>query len=83
MNAVNNERRNLQAQNEPRNARNAQPQNENIDEEGRDETNNDNRQEPNPPNEAVNNDNENQPSLLAVTWMIFTTFFASLIPDTN
>ncbi|XP_061705339.1 homocysteine-responsive endoplasmic reticulum-resident ubiquitin-like domain member 2 protein isoform X3 [Cydia pomonella] len=26
---------------------------------------------------------DNQQSLLAVTWMIFTTFFASLIPDTN
>lgn len=28
-------------------------------------------------------DNDNQQSLLAVTWMIFTSFFASLIPDTN
>ncbi|XP_060807724.1 homocysteine-responsive endoplasmic reticulum-resident ubiquitin-like domain member 2 protein isoform X2 [Amyelois transitella] len=28
-------------------------------------------------------DNVNNQSLLAVTWMIFTSFFSSLIPDTN
>lgn len=32
-----------------------------------------------PPLVVVNN----QPSILAVTWMIFTSFFASLIPDIN
>lgn len=36
---------------------------------------------PPPTSPATNNDN--QQSLLAVTWMIFTSFFASLIPDTN
>lgn len=34
-------------------------------------------------NNVINNVNDNQQSLLAVTWMIFTSFFASLIPDTN
>lgn len=34
-------------------------------------------------NNVTNNVNDNQQSLLAVTWMIFTSFFASLIPDTN
>lgn len=37
-------------------------------------------QPPQAPQPATNN---TQQSLLAVTWMIFTSFFASLIPDTN
>ncbi|CAB3237790.1 unnamed protein product [Arctia plantaginis] len=36
-----------------------------------------------PPPTSPATNNENQQSLLAVTWMIFTSFFASLIPDTN
>ncbi|CAH2098097.1 unnamed protein product [Euphydryas editha] len=46
--------------------------------------NNDNQQQnqQRQPNEPQNNDDDQQ-SLLAVTWMIFTSFFASLIPDTN
>lgn len=57
------------------------------------------REQPNPPNENQPNqpgetqpadepaqpptNTDNQQSLLAVTWMIFTSFFASLIPDMN
>ncbi|XP_045762661.1 homocysteine-responsive endoplasmic reticulum-resident ubiquitin-like domain member 2 protein [Maniola jurtina] len=48
---------------------------------------NDDNQNPEPTarpnNEPPNNEDDNQQSLLAVTWMIFTTFFASLVPDTN
>uniref|UniRef100_A0A2A4JMQ0 Ubiquitin-like domain-containing protein n=1 Tax=Heliothis virescens TaxID=7102 RepID=A0A2A4JMQ0_HELVI len=43
--------------------------------------------QPNQPNQddstPQQTNNDNQQSLLAVTWMIFTSFFASLIPDTN
>ncbi|XP_047539308.1 homocysteine-responsive endoplasmic reticulum-resident ubiquitin-like domain member 2 protein [Vanessa atalanta] len=65
---------NGQRRNEPRNGQRNEPQN-NDDQ----EPNQGSRQ----PNEQQENDNDNQQSLLSVTWMIFTSFFASLIPDTN
>ncbi|OWR43362.1 homocysteine-responsive endoplasmic reticulum-resident ubiquitin domain member 2 protein [Danaus plexippus plexippus] len=34
-------------------------------------------------NNGNNRNNDNQQSLLAVTWMIVTSFFTSLVPDTN
>ncbi|XP_050356770.1 homocysteine-responsive endoplasmic reticulum-resident ubiquitin-like domain member 2 protein [Nymphalis io] len=67
---------NGQRRNEPRNGQRNEPQN-NDDQEPNQETIS--RQ----PNEQQENDNDNQQSLLAVTWMIFTSFFSSLIPDTN
>lgn len=73
VNIVNENRRERPNQ-QPENQPNANPQPEQTT-------------QPNPaPAEEATNDttprNENQ-SLLAVTWMIFTSFFASLIPDTN
>ncbi|XP_045455159.1 homocysteine-responsive endoplasmic reticulum-resident ubiquitin-like domain member 2 protein [Melitaea cinxia] len=76
VNPLNNGRRNEQQNNEnrPQNNDNQQQNNDNQ------QQNNDNQRQP---NDQQNNDDDNQQSLLAVTWMIFTSFFASLIPDTN
>ncbi|XP_041971552.1 homocysteine-responsive endoplasmic reticulum-resident ubiquitin-like domain member 2 protein [Aricia agestis] len=71
---------NNDARNEAQNAgeRNDQPDNDGNEEPRAEQNGNRQEQQTNEP--ANEND---QPSLLAVTWMIFTTFFTSLIPDTN
>lgn len=71
----------VQANNEPPANQPPQPAernnaNENVD----------NATPPEPPvaNNANNvADNDNQQSILAVSWMIFSSFFASLIPEMN
>ncbi|CAH0714833.1 unnamed protein product, partial [Brenthis ino] len=70
---VNNENRREQQNGNERNERNEGNE--------RNEPQNNENQNGNRPAEPENNDN--QQSVLAVTWMIFTSFFASLIPDTN